>query len=233
MPERPCNDRKGRAPSLGLEMLEARLVPSGVPLLQQSFDGTPIGALPSGWSQWSSNGSAAFAVSSAQPLSGPNGLASSAASNVSARAWAATAEPADVQATADVFVNDLTPAQVLARGSNLNTTTPTYYALSVTRGMSLTLLRRRQRRDDLARPGEYRGLVHGKLGAADPVDHRQPGAGPGYRPDTGQYLNASGQWQSARLTRSASRTPPSPAAATRGSPGPPATPTRSRSIRLR
>src|SRR5947199_32198 len=49
--------------------------------------------------------------------------------------------PADVEVTAAVQLNSLIPAQVLARGSGLNTATPTYYALSLTRGLDLQLLR--------------------------------------------------------------------------------------------
>jgi hypothetical protein len=190
-------DAKARAASLGIEQLEGRLVPSGVPLLQESFDNTPAGSLPSGWSQWSSTGQSAFAVSSARPFAGPNGLASSGTSSVAARAWSATPEPADVQATATVFVNSLSPAQVLARGKNLNTATPTYYALSAGRGMYVQLVR----------VVNGAGAVLGEVNSdawfdAKWVQLTLSVAGSRlqaqvYRPDTGQYLNASGQWQSA------------------------------------
>ena len=133
-------DAAARAGTLRIEELESRLLLSGSSLLQQSFDGTTAGSLPSGWSQWSNTGYTSFAVSSALALAGANGLASSGSSNVAARAWAATSEPANVQVSAAVFVNGLTPAQVLARGSNLNTATPTYYALSVGRGMYAQLV---------------------------------------------------------------------------------------------
>ena len=108
--------------------------------LQESFDSTPPGSLPAGWSQWSS-GAASFAVSTAQPESGPAGLASSGASNVTARGWLATSQPADVQASADVFVNALTGTQVLVRGSNLSSDSPTYYALTIRRGLYAQLVR--------------------------------------------------------------------------------------------
>src|SRR5689334_4849186 len=97
------NDAKARPASLGLEALEDRLVPSGVALLQESFDGTAAGALPSGWAQWSSSGKSAFGASWAQPFSGPKDLASAAASSVWARTWDTTPAPADAQVSAEVF----------------------------------------------------------------------------------------------------------------------------------
>src|SRR5262249_19644093 len=47
----------------------------------------------------------------------------------------------DIQVQADVYVNSLAPVQIFARGRDLDTTSPTYYAVSVTRGMELTLER--------------------------------------------------------------------------------------------
>ncbi len=191
-------DAMARPAALRLEALEDRLVPSGSTLAQQSFDGTAVGALPSGWSQWSSNGARAFAVSSAQPLSGPNDLASTAGSSVWARAWDAAPMPADVQASAAVYVNNLTPAQVLARGSNLNSTSPTYYAVSVTRGLSAQLVRvvngvttsLGQINSAAWFSGRWVQLTLSVSGSRVQAQV--------YRPDTGQYLNASGQWQSAQ-----------------------------------
>jgi hypothetical protein len=192
------DDATVRTAAPGLEELEGRLMPSGVPLLQESFDGAAVGSLPSGWSQWSSSGTNSFAVSSAQALGGAKGLASYAASNVSARAWAATPEPSDVQVSAAVYVNTLTPAQVLARGSNLNSASPTYYALSVTRGMSVQLVRvvngATTSLGEVSSRSWFQGIwVQLTLSLSGSTLQAQV-----YRPDTGQYLNASGQWQSAQ-----------------------------------
>src|SRR5579884_3875967 len=117
MPRKPRHAAPPR-----LEALEDRLTPSGV---SESFDSTPAGAIPAGWAQWSSSGAAAFAVSSARALSTPDGLGVSAsASTLSARSWVSASQPADVQASAAVYLSSPIPAQVLARGSNLNTSTP-------------------------------------------------------------------------------------------------------------
>src|SRR5262249_18895500 len=183
-----------RALSPRFEELEGRLVPSGTTLLQQSFDSAAVGTRPSGWSQWSSNGVSTFAISP-QALTGPNGLASYGASNVSARALASTQEPANVQVSAGVLVNSLIPTQVLARGSNLNTNTPSYYALSVTRGMNVQLLRVvngvTTSLGHLNTASWFQGVwVVLTLSVNGSTLQAQV-----YRPDTGQYLDASGKWQ--------------------------------------
>src|SRR5205823_6159833 len=111
---------------LSFETLETRDAPSATPLLIESFDRTAQGALPSNWVQWSNSGSPSFAVSNAQALSGQLGLASTGLSSLAARTWLTTSEPADLQVSAAVYLNNLVPLQVLARGKNLETTTPSY-----------------------------------------------------------------------------------------------------------
>jgi hypothetical protein len=189
-------DAAARAGTLRIEELESRLLLSGSSLLQQSFDGTTAGSLPSGWSQWSNTGYTSFAVSSALALAGANGLASSGSSNVAARAWAATSEPANVQVSAAVFVNGLTPAQVLARGSNLNTATPTYYALSVGRGMYAQLVLVVNGRATVLGEVNTTSWFEAKWVRLTLFVNGSRLQAQVYRTDTGQYLNSSGQWQS-------------------------------------
>ncbi len=191
---------KSRAATPTVELLEVRAAPSAAPWLLESFDTTAVGKLPSGWAQWASSPAAAAAVSSAQAFSAPNNLALTAgSSNTSARAWFNTPLPsADAQVSANIFLGTLIPAEVLARGSNLGTTTPSFYALAVSRGMQVQVVR----------------VVNGVTTALGQV------ASTGYfsqcwvqatlsvvgtsvqvqivRPDTGQYLNGSGQWQTAQ-----------------------------------
>jgi hypothetical protein len=166
--------------------------PSGT----ESFDTTPPGSLPAAWQQWSSNGSAAFSVSSSRALSPPNGLAVTAVvSNLSARAWNSAISQVDAQVTAAVFLNGLIPAQVFARGTNLDTSTPSYYAVSITRDLQVQLVR-------------VRGGVATVLGQLTSLRYfdqnwvRVTLAVNGatleaqiFRPDTAQYLNSAGQWQ--------------------------------------
>jgi hypothetical protein len=58
-----------------------------------------------------------------------------------ARAWADVDFPADVQASAAVYLDTLVPAQLFVRGSNLNTAAPTYYAVTLTRGLEAQLIK--------------------------------------------------------------------------------------------
>jgi hypothetical protein len=45
------------------------------------------------------------------------------------------------QASAAIFADPFTPGQILVRGQNLDSATPTYYAASVTRGLDVQLVR--------------------------------------------------------------------------------------------
>jgi hypothetical protein len=179
-----------------VQSLEARLAPSAAPAILETFDTTATGSLPAGWSQWSSNGSTAFAVAGGLAVSAPNGLAMSAGqSSLAARSWVNALQPADVQVNAAIYLSTLIPAQVFARGNSLNTATPTYYALSLTRGLQAQLVR--------VSGGIVTTLatvtsalwfsdrwVQATLDVQGSTLRAQV-----YRPDTQQYLNAQGQWQ--------------------------------------
>jgi hypothetical protein len=191
------NPAKRLRPALTVETLERRDLLSAAPgqvtlLAQEPFDKTAAGALPSGWSQWSSQ--AAFTVSSGTGASGSSGLVSSGDSGQAARAWV-TSKPADVRASADVFVNSLVPSQVFVRGSNLDTTRPTYYSVSVTRGLDVRLLR--------SVNGTVTTLGHLRSSSYlsnqwVTVSLRAAGTDLQVliqRRDTGQYLNSRGRWQ--------------------------------------
>ncbi|HEX5273137.1 MAG TPA: hypothetical protein VFW33_21725 [Gemmataceae bacterium] len=190
------NDGMVRAPALAPEQLEGRLVPSGTAVIQQSFDTTTPGTLPSGWSQWSS-GALSFAVSAASAENGAAGLASSGASNVTARGWLATSQPANVQASADVYASALTGSQVLVRGSNLNTASPTYYALTVRRGLYVQLVRVVNGNTTVLADLTSATWVAGAWVRLTLTANGNQLQGQVYRPDTGQYLSASGKWQTA------------------------------------
>jgi hypothetical protein len=164
--------------------------------VSESFDGTAAGALPAGWSQWSSTGQAAFAVTTAQAVSAPNGLAMTAASSsLAARAWVAAPQPADVQVSASVRLDSLIPAQVLARGSNLNGAAPSYYALSISRGLQVQLVRVvngvATSLAQLTSATYVSGVwVRVTLSAVGNQLRAQV-----FRLDKQQYLTAAGQWQ--------------------------------------
>jgi hypothetical protein len=189
-----ARDTKPQVAAPALEELEPRLALSTT-LVREMFDSTALGALPSGWAQWSSTGTRSFAASTVRSLSGAASLASNQASNVNARAWVTSPQPADVQVSAFVFADSLAPVQILSRGSRLNTATPTYYALSVRRGLSLQLVRVV---NGVATPLATLNSASWFTGSWVQVTLSVSGnrlRAQVYRPDTRQYLDPSGKWQ--------------------------------------
>jgi hypothetical protein len=189
--------RQRRRPSRPrAEPLESREVPAVS--LNESFDAVNPGQLPPGWAQWDSTPAASFTVSAGQSLSSPNSLlGSSTTSAAGARAWFATALPADVQVGAAVYLNSLIPAQVLARGTGLDTTSPSYYALAVTRGLQLQLLRVQNGTTTVlgqVNSATYLSSVWVRLTLFVNGSNVR---GQVFRSDKAQYLTPSGQWQSA------------------------------------
>src|SRR5262249_58897063 len=89
--------------------------------------------LPGGWSQ-----TGTFFVAAARAQSLPNDLLSNAeASNQGGRAWLGTLQPNDVCVSVSVFLDSLNPVQLVARGSGLDGATPSYYALQISRGLTV------------------------------------------------------------------------------------------------
>ncbi|MCE9565914.1 MAG: hypothetical protein K8U57_28150 [Planctomycetes bacterium] len=113
-------------------------LPSAV---KESFDTTALGAIPVGWQTWTSGNPGGFGVASAIALSPSHGFTSTGGSTTASRAWSSTTMPADVDASAAVYADGIVPARVFVRGANVNTTTPTYYAASITRGINVSLVR--------------------------------------------------------------------------------------------
>jgi hypothetical protein len=184
-----------RHTSLAFDVLETREAPSASPWASESFDSTPVGALPAGWSQWSSDGHADAAVSAAQSLSAPNSLAvTTASSSAASRAWLNQLAPADVQVSAAVAATSLIPAQVLARGSNLGTATPSYYAVAVSRGLDVQLLRVVNGVTTVLADLKSQDYVSGQwLYVTLQTDGSTVSASI-YRMDKGEYLTSQGTW---------------------------------------
>ena len=113
--------------------------PSGA--VHEAFDSTAVGTTPAGWKGWSNDGGSAFKVSAARAFTPLGGFNSAGTSTSSARAWSGTAMPADVDASAAVYLDGLIPAQLFVRGTNLDTAKPSYYALSVARGLNAQIVK--------------------------------------------------------------------------------------------
>lgn len=164
-------------------------------LVDEDFNG---GSFPTGFRRWVSDGTNHLAVSSTRPYSPSFGVSTNGGSLVSARAWIDSLAEADVRVSMNVSVDSLVPVMVLARGSNLDTNTPTYYGAVVTRGLQIELIK----------------VVNGvttSLGTLSSPDYISGGAwvrvtlevsgdsvkARVVRTDTGRYLTSSRTWQTA------------------------------------
>lgn len=177
-----------------LEGGEEQQAPAPAP---EAFDRTPVNSLPAGWSRWTNDPTASIGVTATRALTTPHALGITGSTNAAARAWLATPLPADVQATAAFYLDTLIPQQVLVRGSNLNTTSPSCYAVAVARGVELQLVRvSRGTTSTLARLRSATYLsqrwVRVTLSAQGNTLRVRL-----FRTDTEHYLSAAGQWQPA------------------------------------
>ncbi|MFL5244738.1 MAG: hypothetical protein ACJ8FY_21760 [Gemmataceae bacterium] len=175
----------------------AREKPVTAKEIKESFDKAKKGALPEGWSGWSTDGATkGFAVSAAKSLSEPHTLAcSSDSSRLAARAWLNEAQPADIQVSASVLVETLIPSQILLRGSNLDTTTPDYYAVAIARGLEVQLIRVVQGKITVLASLKSKGYFSGKWVRATVQADGKKILARFCRLDDGTYLNSAGAWQ--------------------------------------
>jgi hypothetical protein len=181
-----------------VEALETRETPSASPLntpvvITQNFDSTPVGSLPTGWQQWSTGGS--FVTSSANAFSGTHSLATYDQSGDTARAWMTATLPADLQVSANFYINSLTPSLIFLRGRNLYGNSPTFYALDIRRGLYAQLLRVVNGQATILSSVSSATWVSGEwlnihLSATGNQLQVQI-----YRPSHGMYLNRAGTWQ--------------------------------------
>jgi hypothetical protein len=181
-------------PPLSLEGLEPREVPAAGPWLVEPFHHGTANGLPGGWSQWSNDRTQSFHVDPGAGLGDQGRLVTDGASNTASRAWLSAPFAADVETSAAVYLNSTTPVQLFVRGANLNTTTPTYYAATITRGADVQFVK----------------VVGGKttvLGSVHTADYfsnrwvtlslRAVGNQlqvQVHRGDTNQFLDADGKW---------------------------------------
>src|SRR4051795_5558882 len=136
------DNRTKRAVALSVERLEDRLTPTAAVPLSESFDSTALGQLPAGWAQWSSTGQPVFGATNALANSPGQSLAATTTRDwVTASAWSTTAEPADVEISASVYLHSNMPLLLVARGSNLNGLSGTYYGLQVMPSLWLKVIR--------------------------------------------------------------------------------------------
>lgn len=106
--------------------------------VSESFNSAATGGIPAGWSRWSSDGALGFGASSARAIEGL-GMQSAGISTRASRAWINEEFSSDVRAAASIYIESLIPAQIIVRGSDLATVNPDYYALTVARGLNVSL----------------------------------------------------------------------------------------------
>jgi hypothetical protein len=189
-------DKRRSSTALRVEALETRQMPAvshAAVVAQENFAQTAVGDLPTGWTQWDSQ--ATFQVLAGRAQNGGAGLVASGSSGETARAWLAAIQPANVQVTSTLRLDSLIPAEIMLRGKGLETTAPTYYDLTLTRGLNLNLWR------VVNGNRTYLGSIRSNdwiSGAWLRVTFQADGSSLRamiYRPDTRQYLSHTGQWQ--------------------------------------
>jgi len=167
------------------------------PTVSEQFDTTAIGATPTGWQSWVSNGAGTAGVSSSLALSQPNSYALSGSSNTAVRAWSTTPLPAAVSASVAVDLNSLIPAQLFVDGANLNTSTPTYDAVTLTRGVQASLVQVVNGTTTTLATLTSSGYLSGQWVQVELTAQGTDLLATIYRTDTNQWLTSSGTWSSA------------------------------------
>lgn len=161
---------------------------------RDGFDGVAGGALPPGWQGWTAGNPGAIGAAPGRGTGGSTGLVSTGGSSTASRAWFATQLPASTDASVSVLASGLVPVGVLVRGANLDTTTPTYYAARVTRGVEVSLVRVVNGAETTLatlKSSSYLSGVWVRLRIVADGELLRVSA---VRADTGQWLTPSGAW---------------------------------------
>ncbi len=180
---------------LFVETLETRVAPAVGVWTAESFDLVAAGTIPDRWSAWNSSSGNGFHVANGQAIAGLS-IASDGGSQAISRAWPDRIFSANTRITAAILANSLIPAELFTRGTDVDGPTPSYYAVSVTRGTEIQLLRVVDGvQSDLAtvRTNDY---VSGLWLDVTLITQRNVIQARVQRKDTGEWLNPFGAWQS-------------------------------------
>jgi hypothetical protein len=154
---------------------------------EERFASGATAGLPGGWTQWTA-GRVWFNTLADETLRVDGD------STGSARAWLNQVVPADAQLSSSIFVDQLVPAGVFARGQAVGTTAASYYAVTVTRGLEVKLVRSINGTVNTLATLKSKDWLSGIWVQASLVTKGQDLRVQVYRSDTGQYLNADGSW---------------------------------------
>ena len=153
--------------------------------------------MPEHFSTWSNDNTNAFTITSATALNPSQAITVNGRSNTAARAWYNATQPKDVTASVSTRVDTLLPTGLIVRGQQLDTKTPSYYALTITRGLTATLSRVVDGQSTVLSTIRSNGYFSQKwLRASLSVEGNQLQATL-FRQDTQQWLGKDGNWHDA------------------------------------
>ncbi|AMV23619.1 hypothetical protein VT84_04355 [Gemmata sp. SH-PL17] len=167
---------------------------STAPSVTETFDTTPVGSAPTTWNTWASDSTGGFKTTLTRALSPDNGFASNGLSNTTARAWSNTDLPAGVDVSAAIYLDSLIPAQIFARGTNVQGSTPTYYAITLTRGLEAKLVKVVNGTETVLASVKSSAYLSGQWVRARLTVEGNQLKVQLYRPDTRQWLTPNGTW---------------------------------------
>lgn len=182
-------------PRLSLETLEGRETPAAGDWLTEAFQARADNGLPTGWSQWSSDGSSFFQVDAAGAGLGDAGrLVAAGRSSTGGRAWLAQEYAADIEVSAATLLNSVAPVHLFVRGQNLGGSGPTYYAASAVRGGEVQLLKVVNGQSTALATVKSVEWVSGQWVTLTVRAEGESLRVTVHRGDTNQYLGADGKW---------------------------------------
>ncbi len=182
-----------RAGASGMAFVDdfAVLAPPGV---NEAFDTTIPSKLPANWNSWSNNQPIAFSIGTGHVVSPTQALTSNGMSTTQSRAWLGSAITADTSASVSVYADNLIPCGVFVRGSQLDSSHPSYYSLSVTRGLNVQLKRVVDGKETVLATIRSTEYVSGKWIRLTLVAEGNKLRALVVRTDTNQWLNTDGSW---------------------------------------
>ena len=184
---------------MSIELLESRELLSST-VTVDTFDNDAPRSTPSGWVQWSNETQPGFQVVNGAGFGSNNALVTSGDSNLASRTWLTSAYAKDAQVQADIYLNSPAPIELFARGANLATPTPTYYAVSVSRGMEVDLLQVNDGRTTVLATVVSSAYFSNKWVRVNFAVQGDELTVQVFRTDTAQYLGPDDLWHSVPTT---------------------------------
>ncbi len=182
------------ADTIAIDNLRVGAVASATParatLFEDRFAATPVGTIASTWGQFTTAAAGTFKIGTETDAT----LRIAAPSNTVTRIWQNRSLPADVQVSSSIYVDSLIPVTVAVRGTSLHGTAPTYYGVTVARGLDVALVAVVNGRETVLGAVKSKEYVSGLWLQVSLTVKGTELRAQIYRSDTGQYLNADGSW---------------------------------------